>query len=40
MVTGDITFALMLGIASLAFVQPALVRSLADRWAPRSAATG
>jgi hypothetical protein len=34
MVTGDITFSLMLFIASLAFVPPELIRSLVDRSRP------
>jgi hypothetical protein len=38
MVTGDVTFALMLCIASLAFVPPALVVSLVDFWRPGSRA--
>jgi len=37
MVTGDITFALMMVIASMAFISPRMVRSLVER-APRPAA--
>ncbi len=38
MVTGDITFALMLCVASLAFVPPEVVRGLVDRRAQPVAA--
>jgi hypothetical protein len=39
LVTGDITFAVVLAIASMAFISPALVRSCCDSFARRRAAT-